>query len=126
MAGKYDAVAATALRQISAKGGSAILRRPAGTAGFEPVTQTFSEGSPKVEVKASMVKLPAGQQARYRIPELVTANTQEFHIALRGVTLQPAPGDEIDFKGTTYKVLWARTYDPAGDGAIYAMAYGEA
>ena len=40
--------------------------------------------------------------------------------------IQPSQGDEVlRPDGQVWKLIWSKTYDPAADGSVLTMAYGE-
>lgn len=120
--GKYDAQAATALKLITKKGGDITLTRY-GAASFDPVTQRDVQSQTSYTAKG--VCLPAGKSAEFRVGSLEGRNITECFFAAKGLSITPAPGDEFTFSASKWKIVWAQTYDPAGDGAILTKAYAE-
>lgn len=120
---KYNAQIAMAAALITKKGKSITILRPGRTL-TDPVTQAATLADPTAYV-ANAVGLPPGRSAEFKIGSLANRRVIQFYIALRGLAITPQPGDEIAWGGNTYKVIWVETYDPADDGAIISIAYGE-
>lgn len=121
--GKFLSAQQTAAALI-AKFGSAITltRRVAGS--FDPVTQ--AEIGERVERHSFIaVVVPPSQQARFTVGTLEGRDALEFYFSLKGKTIRPEPGDEVLVGGIPYRLFWSKTYDPALDGAIFTLAYGE-
>lgn len=118
----YQSFIDLADKMIRAKGASATLTRP-GDTGFDPVTQTATPDPDAATVRA--VGFPPSRQAEHHIGSLVGRTVMEFYIALKSQTIVPSPGDLLRWAGVEYRVIWSQTYDPAGDGAIFTLAYGE-
>lgn len=121
--GTYDAQAKGALALITRKGTGVTLKRRS-AASIDPVTQAQT-GASVAEHAFKAVALPPGRSAEMRIGSLVGRNILQFHMAQHGQSVVPQPGDLIAFKGLDWTVIWATTYDPAGDGAILSICYVE-
>lgn len=120
--GTYDRIAATALRLITAKGSDAVISRIVPST-FDPVTQARTSSTLSATFKA--VELPPGKSAEFRIGSLVDRNLSQFFIARAGVEMEPTNGDRIEWAGRSMTLTGVTHYDPAGDGAILTVAYGE-
>lgn len=108
---------------IGQKGALATLtRKVPGT--FDPVTQVDTGATTTTET-FNVVALPPGPDARFRVGSLENRNALEFYFSLKGRTLIPQPGDVVRWDGRDYALFWSQTYDPAGDGPIMTLAYGE-
>lgn len=123
MASKYESLAASALALVSRKGRlTAFSRQSAGT--LDPVTDTVT-GQQPIAGLLPAVGLPAGKSAEFRIGSLEGRNIMEFHVARSGSSFAPQPGDDVSWGGFTWRIFWTADYDPASDGAIYSLCYGE-
>lgn len=107
---------------ISAKGREVTLRRSTVTL-TDPVTQAQTATVQTWPFKA--VALPPGKSAEFRIGSLQGRRLLEFHFAQKAQQTTPQPGDVVLWGGQEWVIFWSTTYDPAGDGAIYTLAYAE-
>lgn len=121
--GKFDAFAATALSLIKAKGKQTSVRRP-GSGLVDPVAQTRSGDD--TTISAYVVGMPPGRSAEFRVGSLANRKAVEFYIAQKDLAFTVANGDEVYWSSKWHKLFWSATYDPANDGAILTLAYGEA
>lgn len=119
----YDSAINAADGLIRRKGRAVTLTRTtAGT--FNPVTQAET-GAVTTTHAFRAVGLPPGKSAEFRVGSLVGRNVVELHMAQKGQTVRPSPGDAVTWDAASWTIFWSRTYDPAGDGAIYTLAYAE-
>lgn len=118
----YAALTDAALRLIQAKGAPLPLQRTA-TATFDPVTQARTTTTASYSFRA--VGLPPGRSAEFRVGTLERRDLIELHIAQKSQIVRPEPGDVVTWGGKSWTIIWAATYDPAADGAIYTLAYAE-
>lgn len=121
--GKYDGLSRTALNLIKAKGAATTLTRRT-AAGFDPVTQIETTPS-ETTATFQAVGLPPARDAEKLIGSLEGRKLQLFYLAMFGQTLTPSEGDELAWGGVPYTLIWKQTYNPAADGAILTVAYGE-
>ena len=109
-------------RLIRKFGGTVTLIRT--TEGeFDPVTQERQPALQSALFRAAI--LPPGKSAEYRIGSIVGRNLIELHMAQKGQSMQPMPGDQVRWSNYDWTIIWATTYDPSGAGAIYSKAYAE-
>lgn len=121
--GKFDAMAASALRIIKRKGDEVAFSRRVDGA-FDPVTQART--STVLTGTFWCVEIPPGKSAELKIGSLVGRNVLQLYMARWGVTFEPAVGDTFRWKGFDYALIPPLThYDPAGDGAVLTVAYAE-
>lgn len=126
MASVYDGIAASTLAMIKAKGARVTLTRV--TVTIDPVTQDSTSISAQYQMYA--VGLPVGLRgddiSTLHIGSLELRKVIEMHIAMRGVAVEPVPGDTITWGGYNWKVLHVpELYRPDGVTPIYAKAYLE-
>lgn len=122
MAGVYDGIAASTLAMIKAKGVRVTLTRT--TVTLDPVTQDSESES--VEYNMHVVGLPAGDGAVVHVGSLERRNIIEMHIALKGVGVEPLPGDSVQWGGFAWRVLKVpQVFKPDAVTPIYAKAYLE-
>jgi hypothetical protein len=121
--GKYEALAATALALIARKGALVTFTRK-NTGPVNPITDVESPAA-TITGTFQVVGLPPGRSAESRVGSLIGRKLMEFHIARKGALMEPSPGDTVEWGSTTWTLFWTQTYDPAADGAIYTLAYGE-
>lgn len=105
------------------KNGSALVLTRKTDGSLDPVTQVASTSTAEHTFRG--VGFPPGRSAEFRIGSLQNRNIQEFYIAAKDQTVTPAPGDTFTYGGAIWTVIWAQTYDPAADGAIFTLAYAE-
>lgn len=120
---KFDRQAQTALRLIKKNGGTLeVMRQQA--AAFDPVTRRTTAAATLVR-NFACVALPPGR-SQSLVPSTLREKLEiEFHIAQAGnQDFVPMEADSALWAGQRYRLLWSTTYDPAGDGAIYTLAYG--
>ncbi len=123
--GTYDAQAAMALRLITKKGARAVITRPAVTGVFDPVTETTTGGGAPLQGSFMMVELSPGKSSEYRIGSLAGRTVSEFYIAQSGAPFVVDKGDTVAWAGKNFRIIWTDTTDPAGDGPVLTVAYGE-
>lgn len=122
MTSVYDGIAASALAMIKAKGSRVTLTRT--TVVLDPVTQDST--STTAQYPMHVVGLPAGDGATVHVGSLERRNVIEMHIALKGVGVEPLPGDSVEWGGVAWKVLKVpQLFKPDGVTPIYAKAYLE-
>lgn len=121
--GKYAGLAQTALSMITAKGAAATLKRRT-EASFDPITQIATTPA-ETTATARVVGLPPARDAEKLLGSLENRKLLLFYIAMQGLAFAPAIGDELIWGGATYALVWKQTYDPAADGPILTVAYGE-
>lgn len=120
--GKYLSFVETADALISKKGLDVQLVRRTSTS-FNAVTQVETGKSVSYTFKA--VCMPPSQQARRTVGTLEGKIAIECYFSAKGQTITPQPGDVITYQNAQWTIFWAQTYDPAGDGAIFTLAYAE-
>lgn len=122
--GKYLSFQKTATRMITRKGGTVTLTRDVpGT--YDPIQDQEVGGGPQSYVFKA-VALPPTQQNRFGIGSLEGRDVLEFYFALEGQAIQPKAGDRVTTAPEQiYTLFYAQTFDPALDGAIMTIAYGE-
>lgn len=120
---KFLSAQQTAAALISKFGSAVTLRRTLPGA-FDPVTQS-EIGETIASEQFTAVAVPPSQQAKYTVGTLEGRDALEVYFALKGRSMRPQPGDDVIMGGTTYRVFWAQTYDPALDGAIFTLGYVE-
>lgn len=122
---KYDRQAASALALIKRKGTLVTISRAVDDV-VDPVTQDRTPGTP-ITGQFYVVGLPPGKSAEFVLGSLVNRNVIQLYIARFGSTMTPSPGDTFEWAGVEYALLPPVThYDPAGDGAVLTVGYGEA
>ena len=119
--GSYASAQSAALSLIKRKGAPATFRRTSTT--LDPVSQARSESTATASLYT--VGLPPGRSAEFHLGSLQRRNIIELHIAQKGSTFAPQPGDVVAWAGHEWAVIWSTTYDPDADGAIYTKAYAE-
>lgn len=117
--GKYDALAATALKLLQAKGRPVTLTR-ASWATLDPVTQSRTETT--VTGAFHGVLLPAGRSAEFRVGSLVGRNLGQIYLSRQGTAMEPSKGDIVEWGGATWTIIDVTHYDPADDGAVLTIA----
>lgn len=123
--GTYDRQAASALALIKRKGRKITVTRAVADS-FDPVTQDRIAG---VDITGEFfaVGLPPGRSSEFQIGSIVNRNVIQLYIARADQTMVPSPGDTVEWGGLQYALLPPVThYDPADDGAVLTVAYGEA
>lgn len=120
----YAQVRATALALLRKKGKQVtVTRRP--TLKNE-ITGKLTAGAP-LSSKFQGVGLPPGRNAERYIGTLVGKNILQFYLARESAGgIDPYPGDQIEWGGKTYTLVWAAQYDPDDSGVLFTEAYGEA
>jgi len=114
----------TAQKLIAKKGALVTLSRPKAGSYFDPVTQSeVAAGSDTWTFHAAI--FPASTGTIYAARSLELTVTDEAYFAMDNGNVVPMPGDVVTLSGVSYKVKWAKTYDPAADGAIFTEAYLE-
>ena len=116
---------ATADRLIKKKGGPVTITRVI-EGEFDPVTQTHATTETVVR-SLRAVKLPPASARRFGV-DLTDRVAEEFYFSHVGedANFVPAPGDVVTFGATRMVLFWSQTYDPAGDGPVLTVAFGEA
>lgn len=120
--GKYAGAASTALGLLSSKGANITLKRVTRGA-FDPVTQT--EARTEATYTFRGIVMPPSKSADFDVGTLQNRNAVQLTLAQKNMPIEPKPGDTVVWKGYNWTIFWATTYDPAGDGAIYTVAYAE-
>jgi hypothetical protein len=120
----FDDFIETADELIRENGAAVTLTRP-GAGAYDPLLEI--EGTADTTATVRAVGLPPGRSAAFVLGSLIGRKILQFYIAQKDQTLVAKQGDLITWVGgVIYKILWTTTYDPAGDGAIMTIAYGEA
>lgn len=120
--GKYSASASTADSLIKRKGATVVLTRK-GVTSFNPVTQQETSTTTTYSFKA--VVEPPAKGEEFEVDSLGRKNAIKITFAQKGQSIEPRPGDQINWKGENWTLFWASTLDPAGDGAVLTTAYAE-
>jgi hypothetical protein len=121
MMGKYLSAAETAYALIARKGGDVPLVRRVETA-FDPITQSAGVSEETYTFKG--VCMPPSAAAKYRVGTLEGLDARECYLSSKEA-VTPAVGDVITWEGASWRIFWAQTYNPAGDGAIFTLAYAQ-
>lgn len=119
---RYQTAIGTAAGLIARKGRQVQIQRTL-KGEYDPITRQSADTV--VTHGYDAVGLPPGRSAEFRIGSLEGRRVMEFHIARRGEAFEPLPGDILTWAGEPWKLFWSSTLDPAADGAIYTLAYGE-
>ena len=123
--GIYDRQAASALALIKRKGTMITISRAVADT-FDPVTQERVPGVP-ITGDFYAVEIPPGRSAEFQIGSLVGRKVIQLYIARAETTMEPSLGDTTTWNGVEYTLLAPVThYNPAADGAVLTVAYGEA
>lgn len=120
----YAQVRATALALLRKKGKAVtVTRRP--TLRNEITGKLEAGGA--LSTTFQCVALPPGRSAERYVGSLVGKNMLEFYLARESSGgIDPYPGDEVDWAGKTYTLIWAAQYDPDDSGTLFTQAFGEA
>jgi hypothetical protein len=117
------ALATRILAAITKHGGVVTFPGTTGGATYNPVTDTWSGGTPGAAATGRAIQKKDDPE-RFQAMGLTMANAITLLVAAEGLAVTPAPGMAFQWAGKTYTALAVEPMAPQGTALYYEMTGG--